>query len=134
MNIRKDKLSFTKDTYVSSTGEKIRNLSMYNVALVNKDNEVVCCLKARDGAISVVYDFTFRYLDGIQLMSEDVSSVGNLPDYEENVFYIVDNCLVNSLIAYGQRTVKDLYLVDDIDWSNEFNCYLSIGLRNASLI
>ena len=67
-------------------------------------------------------------------MSEEVTRIGNLPEYEENVFYIVSDSVVNSIIAQGQRTIEDLYLVDEEDWSDEFDCYLSVGLRNASLI
>ena len=134
MYISKDKLNFNDDTYISSTGEKIRNLLASNVAFVNKDDEIICCLKPRDEVISIVYDFNFRYIDGIQLMSEEVTRIGNLPEYEENVFYIVSDSVVNSIIAQGQRTIEDLYLVDEEDWSDEFDCYLSVGLRNASLI
>ena len=47
MRISKDKLNFNDDTYISSTGEKIRNLLASNVAFVNKDDEIICCLKAK---------------------------------------------------------------------------------------
>lgn len=133
MCISKEQINFINDTYVSSKGEKIINISGSDVVLLSKD-KVVCRLKAGGPNFLIAYDFKFKYIDDIQLMSEEVSAVENMPEYEENVFYIVDDYVVNSLIAHGKRTIKDLYLVYEEDWSDEFDCYLSVGLRNASLL
>lgn len=102
--------------------------------LLNEAGEIVCCLKESNTDITEVVSFNDRKIDGISLVYEVVERINNLPECKENVFYIVDDSVANSVIVYGKRNVEDLYLVYDKDWNEELDCYLATGLYNAALV
>lgn len=91
---------------------KISNLTPHTVTIVDDNGNVVRQYESEGLARSAQQSVVCGELDGIELVKTVFGKVDGLPQYQEDVYYIVSAITVNAAKAEG-RTTSDLLVVSD---------------------
>ena len=91
---------------------KITNLTPHVVSVCNEDGTVIKCFESKGIARASQVAEVVGELDGIELVSMKFDEPEDLPEYADDVYYIVSIITANAAKAVGRR-VDDLLITAD---------------------